>query len=230
MKIVFLALLLLNLGFLAWNVWIAPAPRPAVSAALEADPSRSALPEPQPVAHQVVTAAGTGVEQPGVSAAEPAVCAAFGPFADRPAATAVAIAFRQPAAALDIASRATSVIDSYRVFFPPYPTAAAAQDMGARLRRAGVKDIYIIPGGEQRNAVSVGVFKDRDGAERRRRHLSDLGFTPAVEALERHDETRYWIRARNASAADLLRQAAAESGGEKRILSCAHVAATAVNP
>ncbi|HET6655308.1 MAG TPA: SPOR domain-containing protein [Gammaproteobacteria bacterium] len=236
MKIVFLALLLLNLGLLGWHVWVAPAPQPARSAgdavlsALRHSPT-STPPRPAPVAVQPAAAtADVPSERPSGAVADAAVCAEFGPFAEHLGATAVAAALGQRGAQFAITSHATSVIGSFRVYFPPYPTAAAAEDMGARLRRAGVKDVYIIPGGAQRNAVSVGVFKDRDGAERRRRHLNELGFEPQVEPLERHDETRYWIRASDTSAAALLRQAAKESGGKKRIVRCTPIAAAAVNP
>lgn len=229
MKIAFLALLLLNLGLLAWHYWVDAAPRQQTSGSRQISPPRQMPARPEPVASRPSVAAADAA--PG-SSSEPAerVCAEFGPFADRSSAIVAAATLGQNESNFEIAPRKVSIVDSYRVYFPPYPTAAAAQAMRARLRSAGVKDVYIIPGGAQQNAVSVGVFKDRDGAERRRRHLGDLGFEPRIEPLVRHDEERYWIRVNSASAADLLRQTAAESGGEKRTVSCTHVAAAPANP
>lgn len=209
MKIVFLALLLLNLVFLGWHFWRAP-PEPA------------AAPTVDDGAHSSAVVAATGVKRvkPDSAAISDPVCAAFGPFADRADAEAAVATPRQQGRQFQITLKDITVVDSYRVYFPPYPSSDGAREMAGQLHGAGINDVYIIPAGARKNAVSVGVFNDRSGAERRRQHLRTLGFKPRVEATRKHKESRYWIRARQHSAAAALRRLVAKYAGEKRLVDC----------
>jgi cell division protein FtsN len=138
---------------------------------------------------------------------------------------------QQQGAAFAIEPQSAAVADSYRVYFPPFPTFAAARDMASRLRQAGVNDIYIIRDGDERNAVSVGVFKDRKGAEQRRRRLNGLGFKPEVEVRDQHQAGSYWIKTTTAAGAAVLRKfASADAAAGRQLDSCIRVAASGANP
>jgi len=65
---------------------------------------------------------------------------------------------------------------------------AAARSLSAK----GVRDYYVVTAGEQQNSISLGLFKDRNNAERRRAQVAALGFAPAI--VERNEEAPvYWL-------------------------------------
>ncbi|HET7307063.1 MAG TPA: SPOR domain-containing protein [Gammaproteobacteria bacterium] len=232
MKIVFLALLLANLGLLAWQVWVVPTrtriaqPAPfdlpkAPTLKLWQPSDAPALPATAPVVAQATSASATDEQ----------VCVEYGPFTAPAGATAAAAPLRQQGLAFTIVPQTAAVADSYRVYFPPFQTFAAAHDMANRLRRAGVNDIYIIRDGDERNAVSVGVFKDQKGAEQRRRRLNGLGFKAQVEVRDQHQASSYWIKTTAAAGIELLRKfAAADATAGRQVDSCIRVAASGANP
>lgn len=247
MKIVFLALLLVNLGLLAWHFWIVPPaaapaaplaspdvprlrlwhpPPPASIPAPVAPSPASSAPQPSTATMPMPSTAG-----PTAAAVDPPVCAEYGPFEVRSAATAVANALEQRQFAATIASRATPIIESYWVYFPPFPSRAAAAEMASRLKRRGVKDYYIVPDGAMRNAVSVGVYHDRPHAVRRRQQVLKLGFKPRL-GTRGHDEPRFWVTAQGDAARALPAPAsiAAPRDTISRTTDCSSVAVPAVKP
>lgn len=57
--------------------------------------------------------------------------------------------------------------DNYWVMLPPYPTRAKADEAAAILNSKKITDFFIVRSGEYENAVSLGVFSERERAERR---------------------------------------------------------------
>lgn len=232
MKIVFLALLLANLGLLAWQAWVVPTRTRVAQPAPFDLPKAPALKLWQPGDASAPSATVPAVARTtSAPAADEPVCVEYGPFTDQAGATAAAAPLQQQGVAFEIAPQSAVVADSYRVYFPPFPTFAAARNMASRLRQAGVNDIYIIRDGSERNAVSVGVFNDRKGAEQRRQRLNGLGFKPQVEVRDQHQASSYWIKTTAAAGADLLRKfAAADTTAGRQLDSCIRVAASGANP
>ncbi len=68
----------------------------------------------------------------------------------------------------------------YWVHFPPLPDRKAAIARVERMRAEGIDDIFIIPGGDMRNAVSLGVYSRPESLERRLRELREKGYDPSV--------------------------------------------------
>lgn len=54
-------------------------------------------------------------------------------------------------------------------------------------------DAYVIAGGEFVNSVSAGVFSNRESAEGLLGRLRDLGYAPALQALERSQQVTYLL-------------------------------------
>lgn len=215
MKIIFLALVLLNLGVLAWHFWVQPAPADGMSVSQHQD-----VPLPGPVS------ASADISATHEVAATATACAEYGPFTAQQSVDAALSSLRQQGQQFSVDSRDVVIIDSYRVLFPPYPTADAAQEMAARLRAAGVSDIYVVPGGKQKNAVSVGVFSDKRRAAHRRERLQEMGYKPQVEPYTRHKQVNYWIRAETVRAVSSLRAAAKAGPSTRGITDCIRVAAS----
>lgn len=127
-----------------------------------------------------------------VEAGEPSECQTLGAFADRDAAHAAADAL----AAAGLTARPRAVDSSerlgYWVHTPPSPDRAAATAVVEALRRAGVRDFYVVVDGDAVNAVSLGVFREQAGAEQHAGRLRALGFD--VEVGERlRQSTAWWL-------------------------------------
>lgn len=176
---------------------IAPAPaaaKPAVAAATEPAPVTAMAPAEPP--------------------APPAVCVSLGPFAER----ALLDQARTRAGAMLLAAQprelaASGGNASYRVMLPPAASREAAQATVKRIVAAGISDYFIIGQGELANAVALGQFRNRDGAQRRLDQLQEAGF-PAQIVSSEAAASRWWLDARLAAGSSAA-QARQASGSER---------------
>ena len=83
-------------------------------------------------------------------------------------------------------------VSSYWVYLPPSPTRAVALERADALRQDGVEDIYVIPGGDMGNAISLGVYSRRNSLERRLAGLREKGYDPFVDPRY-HTKTASWL-------------------------------------
>ena len=108
---------------------------------------------------------------------------------------AVALAARERARALARTARAAGLeaavaraqaqqVTGYWVYLPPFPDRDAAREAVRRLAEAGVRDVQVL-GGRRANAVSLGLFRNRALAERRREQAAALGYEPVIEPRAR---------------------------------------------
>lgn len=72
------------------------------------------------------------------------------------------------------------------IYLPPFASRAEAKKVTAILKDRGIKDFHILPSGENKNAISLGFFRNRDSAEQHYARISALGFNPVKE--ERYKE------------------------------------------
>ena len=219
MRALFLLLVLANLGLFAWYRWyVQPGDTAAVPAALlkgeplklvtELTPAeRKALasqPEPAPApATGSIAAPAPPVSAPGLATvpvpASALACATFGPFTGG-AVTQAADRLKQ----LGLTSTQHSVPGKaklgYWVYLPPFRSRKEADAAADMLRRRGVKDIYVVGDEANRNAISLGVFSQHDGAVERTREMKKIGFKPVLAERFR-DEPRYWLDAKGSAPA-----------------------------
>jgi hypothetical protein len=80
----------------------------------------------------------------------------------------------------------------YWVMLSPTATAAKAEPTLERLRRAGIRDFYLIRSGDNKNAISLGVYSSEDSAKRRLRQIRDLNLNARVEEI-RLPAKRWWL-------------------------------------
>ena len=173
-----------------------PAPAPAVLAKPE-------IPKPQTADATPVAAAAKPATPPAPvpapekpvtppAAAEPPRCVALGPFADRAAATGAQgkagtllsqVRLREQPAASGSAR--------YRVMLPAAANRDEAQATVKRIVAAGLSDYYIISQGEEANAVALGQYRNREGAERRMAAVQAAGFQPRLVASG--DAGQWWL-------------------------------------
>ncbi len=118
-------------------------------------------------------------------------CGELGPFRNR-AQTRRFLRSLDLAAELHPYRRPTPVPEAYWVFIPPAADRAEARRRVQALREAGVKDLWLMPEGEFRNAISLGLFSREEAARAHARELQEKGFD--VEMRPRMKEKdRYWI-------------------------------------
>ena len=80
----------------------------------------------------------------------------------------------------------------FLVYLPAPSSREQSLAVARSLSAKGVRDYYVVTAGEQQNSISLGLFKDRGNAERRRTEVAALGFTP--EIVERtEDQPVYWL-------------------------------------
>ncbi len=217
MRALFLLLLLVNLGVFAWYRWyVQPGDAGTVPAApLKGEPLKlvteltpaekkalaSAPPAPAPAPAPATVS--PPVSAPGLSTVSvPAgalACATYGPFTGS-AVIQAADRLKQ----LGLASQQHSVPGKaklgYWVYLPPFSSRKEADAAANLLRKRGVTDIYVVPDEANRNAISLGVFSQHDGAVERVKEMKKIGFKPVLAERFR-DEPRYWLDARGAATA-----------------------------
>jgi hypothetical protein len=122
----------------------------------------------------------------------PGRCARVGPFEELPEAAELAAVLR--GRGLDPRQRLleSDVWVGYAVMLEPAPTRSEALRRAGALRDAGLQDIYVEPGGDLRNAISLGLFSDAARAQRRLAEIADLGFDPVIRDRTRTAEV-YWV-------------------------------------
>lgn len=212
-RALFLLLLALNIAAGLW-LWLAPSA--AVPVLPRTDPGVAALtllgeqlaslgddaaelaaaPEPLPDAVAAADAEAVGSGAPVTIAAAvapvPTTCIEIGPIQTqaelRQAETALA-AIGRPLSARESTERR---FRGYWVYLPATASRAEALDTARALADAGVRDYYVVTAGDRENTISLGLFRDRDNAERRQAEMRSQGYR--VELSERVEEQHvYWL-------------------------------------
>jgi hypothetical protein len=71
-------------------------------------------------------------------------------------------------------------------------TQKKAESAVKALKDKGVTDVYLVPGSDPPNTLSLGVFSDYQRAQKRAEQISGLGFQPKIEDRKRASPV-YWI-------------------------------------
>ena len=176
-------------------------PPAAAVEAVAAPPMPAAVP---PEAAQVVAAPSLAQEaaapaQVPVPAVEikpeprPERCLSLGLFAERSQAEAALARLAGLVARPRLREVVTTQASSYRVWIPPAASRDAAQAIAKRIVDAGLSDYYVIAQGDDANAVALGQYRNREGAERRLATLKAAGFASAVISGGADAASAWWI-------------------------------------
>jgi cell division protein FtsN len=208
---------------------VTPAPaQPATTAAApppEAAPAPAAAPPPPPAVASVAPPAATPPATPPAAAiaATPARCVSLGPFPDRAAAQAAQGRAGTALGAAQLREVADAGATRYRVILPPAASREEAQATVKRIVAAGVGDYYIIAQGEEANAVALGQYRNREGAERRLAALAAAGFTARLIASGGDGSAQWWLDARLAPGTEPAVARQRSGAAQQRSLECARV-------
>lgn len=216
MRGLFLTLLSANLAVFAWGQWLAPrdASGSGSAPALEVPRIMLASEAPAPTAGapavdaeggtsvDSATAAGESAPDEAASGAGPAA----GPGEGEDPAEAARCVSVGPMVDLDAAAKVTGILidsgyaprqrpadgqvpDGFVVLVADLATAADQARVQRILTRGGLTDAATLP---ERSAVSVGVFSQRNRADRRAEVVRKIGLKPVIEDRRRAG-TVYWV-------------------------------------
>jgi cell division septation protein DedD len=129
---------------------------------------------------------------PPVVEPEPArFCSRIGPFQDEAAAAAVRDYLVERGGQVASQERTTRTRIGYWVLVPPQASRAAAREVAAQLKAKGL-EYWIIPSGELRNAISLGLFSGQDNADDFAKQMRGKGFDAEVREKTR-DSSEVWL-------------------------------------
>ncbi|MHC9012552.1 SPOR domain-containing protein [Stenotrophomonas rhizophila] len=183
-----------------------PAPTPAAS-----------VPAPAPVAAAPTPAA---VPAPVTATPAPAQCVSLGPFADRATAQSAQSRAGNALRGAKLREVADAGATRYRVLLPPAASREQAQATVKRIVAAGVSDYYIIAQGEDTNAIALGQYRNREGADRRLAALSAAGFKATMVASGGDGSAQWWLDATLAEGTDPAVARQRSGAAQQRSLEC----------
>jgi hypothetical protein len=183
-RVAFFALLLANLLYLGWAEWIGvPAPLPPSSIA--ALPHLTLLSELSPE-KRAALASKMALQTPAPQ------CVSVGPFDDPGIAAQAAALLRGKSFAPQQRIAQVPAVRQFWVYLDGFTSDASEMRVLHRLERAGIDDAEAMPADVGGRRVSLGLFTDRAGAERRARAVRTLGFRPGV-TQRMLPGTVYWL-------------------------------------
>ena len=193
MRNFFLALLLANVLFFAWRQWIAPPDVPATRL-------RSPGPEPEIAAAANPTAraapAPASAVAPGTAAATlatPAVgsCLKIGPIADGQVADALRARLVAGGFQATLRAEEGQIWVGHWVQLESVASRQEADRVVAELAAAGLPDAYVLQTSSP-FSISLGVFRDRERADKVSAAAAALGFKPQTTDRYRAG-VQYWL-------------------------------------
>ena len=187
MKWFFYGLLAANAAFLAWIHWhpvasVAPAPAMVDHEGGSRLTLLSELPKLPPLrAKEAPTA------PPASSPAASAVklqCLRISGFDSEAKAMGAGHKLQRAGAQLRHHGSDSGETTRYWIMLPPYRSAAAARPALERLRRHKMTDYYLVHGGDNKNAISLGVYSTHAAARRRAQEIRNIGLRPRIQEIK----------------------------------------------
>ena len=131
---------------------------------------------------------------PSVAAApdETLSCMSIGPFADLPQASQAQAALRAAGFQPRQRMEQGELWAGYWVSVQGLATREAAESALRTLTGTGISDVYLMPGSDPPNVLSLGVFSDYQRAQRRVDEVRALGLTARIDDRKRAGSV-YWI-------------------------------------
>ncbi len=210
MKILFMFFALLNAGFFVWQADVFSLRSPATkSAHLKIDPNVPELtllkdvskdklketknaaatktkPKPKPKT-QVAKANASSTKKGGKP-----ICYALGPFDGLPQAKNISTKLQDLGAFTSERSKTTEAPMGFWVYLKSAKSWKDAKEKVIELEQQGVKDMFIVGRGNMKNAVSLGLYKNKEGAQDRIDQLKKLGEKPKIQTQYKQLD-QYWI-------------------------------------
>src|SRR5262249_16897603 len=119
-------------------------------------------------------------------------CSSIGPFATQADRRGAPNALTPVASRIQYREARATETRGYWVYLPATSSREQALAIARQLSAKGVRDYYVVTAGDQQNTISLGLFRDKNNAEKRRNEVAALGFNP--ELVTRTEELPvYWL-------------------------------------
>ncbi|HET9447235.1 MAG TPA: SPOR domain-containing protein [Steroidobacteraceae bacterium] len=145
-----------------------------------------------PPAVEPLGAQAAPLTEPQTAQLDTLSCTSVGPFADLPQASQAQAALR--AAGFEPRQRMEQgeIWAGYWVSVQGLATREAADSALKTLAANGIGDVYVMPGSDPPNVLSLGVFSDYQRAQRRVDEVRAIGLAPRIDDRKRAGSV-YWI-------------------------------------
>ena len=185
MRNTFIALLVVNLVYLAWSHWVDEPQLPPANEALSRLPRLKLLSELPPEQRPTLNTRTALNEIPG--------CMSVGPFGDLASADKAAGILTSKGFTPQQRAEEAASPEGFWVYVDGLKNEVEADRARVKLEKSGIKDALVMPpGSEAGRRVSLGLFTDRSQAEERAGAVKRMGFK--AEVTERKlPLVLYWI-------------------------------------
>lgn len=191
-RVLFLLLLALNIG---GACWIAFAPEEAPAPVPPSDPGVAPLvllSELEGNAKSASPMLNSEAAANALPASTDERCLSVGPFQTQSDMRAAMASLKPKVRRIQFRNEVATQSRGYWVFLEALKSREAALGVARTLSTHGVRDYYVVTAGEQLNTVSLGLFRERANAERRKAEIAAMGFSPQL--IERTEQLPvYWI-------------------------------------
>ena len=184
MRVVFFALLLANLLYLGWAEWI-DVPGPPPPSAITGLP-RLTLVSELSADRRAALAKTTSIQT------VPAQCTSVGPFDDPAVAGQAAALLRAKSFVPQQRAAESPTVRRFWVYLDGFASDAAVTRALYKLERGHIDDAEAMPPEAGGRRISLGLFTDRDRADRRATLVRAIGFRPAI-SVRMLPGTVYWL-------------------------------------
>lgn len=177
LRLLFLLLLILNVGVAAWLVLGGSKPSP-VPATDKGVAELQLLSERGDAGENTAATPRAPVQTPAQRANER--CLSIGPFATQAQTRNAVNTLGAHVPRIQFRQEQVTQSHGWWVYLPAVKTHDQALLAARALSAKGVRDYYVITVGDQQNTVSLGLYNNQDNARRRMDQLQGLGFTPQM--------------------------------------------------
>ncbi len=211
MRILCLLLILVNVLYFTWSQMIdvnvpslerkgaKPAEPPArivlAREMIEANPEERSvgqIRDVQPPAVEPLRAQSPAASATQTAQLDTLSCTSIGPFADLPQASQAQAALRGAGFEPRQRMEQGEIWAGYWVSVQGLATRDAAEAALKTLSANGIADVYVMPGSDPPNVLSLGVFSDYQRAQRRVDEVRAIGLTPRIDDRKRAGSV-FWI-------------------------------------
>jgi len=189
-RIVFLLLLALNIGVACWLYFAPQSSASQLPATDRGVPKLVLLSEQEHVGEASAAELATAPESPADLRND--TCTSIGPFGTQADMRGALNALTPFVTRIQYREAHATETRGYWVYLPATSSREQALAIARQLSAKGVRDYYVVTAGDQQNTISLGLFRDKGNAEKRRNEVAALGFVP--ELVTRTEELPvYWL-------------------------------------
>jgi len=127
-----------------------------------------------------------------IQAKIPDACFTLGPFRELDTLRALMRNIKEYVEEVSFRSRDEKESSLFWVYLSPLENRAQAKKVGQALKAKKIKDFYIIRSGDKKNGISLGQFRNKNGAYRLAKKVKKLDFSVEVEPVFK-TYTLYWL-------------------------------------